>query len=137
MENKEINVNKILDICSGELLSGDINKEIKSYSKDTRTIKEGDMYLAIKGDKINGNDFIEEAFQNGAIGCITDEDIKQTKLTKYKNKIIIKVNDTIEAMQKLAKYKRSLYKIPVIAVTGSVRENKYKRYYSKCIITKV
>lgn len=137
MEDKKIDVNKILDICNGRLLSGDINKEIKSYSKDTRTIQDGDMYLAIKGDRINGNNFIEEALQNGAIGCITDENINQKILDKYKNKIIIKVNDTIKAMQKLAKYKRSLYKIPVIAVTGSVRENEYKRYNSKCIITRI
>lgn len=137
MEDKKIDVNKILDICNGRLLSGDINKEIKSYSKDTRTIQDGDMYLAIKGDRINGNNFIEEALQNGAIGCITDENINQKILDKYKNKIIIKVNDTIKAMQKLAKYKRSLYKIPVIAVTGSVRKNEYKRYNSKCIITKI
>lgn len=137
MENKKIDVNKILEICKGKLISGDRNKEIISYSNDTRKIQNGDMYLAIKGDRVNGNDYIEVAFKNGAIGCITDEDIKKSIKDKYKNKIIIKVEDTIKALQNLAKYKRSMYDIPVIAVTGSVRENKYKRYNSKCFISKI
>ena len=91
------------------------------------------------GEKIDGNDFIEQAFLKGAIGCITDKELSEEYLDKYKNsnKVIIKVEDTIKAIQKLAKYKRSLYNIPVIAITGSVRKNKHKRYDSKCSITKI
>lgn len=123
MDNKKIDVDKIIEICNGELLSGDRKKEITSFSKDTRTIQNGDMYLAIKGDRVNGNDYIENAFEKGAIGCITDEEFNKNIINKYNNKIIIKVKDTIKALQNLAKYKRSMYDIPVIAVTGSVREN--------------
>lgn len=137
MDNKKITVNKILEICEGELILGDKELEINSYSKDTRSINNGDMYVAIKGERVNGNDYIENAFSNGAIGCITDENINESILNKYKNKVIIKVDDTIKAIQKIAKYKRSLYNIPVIAVTGSVRQNKYKRYNSKCIVTRI
>ena len=126
MDNKNITVNKIVEICNGELLSGDENIEIEAYSKDTRTLNKGDMYLGIKGEKINGNDYIEQAFINGAIGCITDEDISKEIISKYKEKAIIKVEDTIKAIQKLAKYKRSLYNIPVIAVTGSVGKTSTK-----------
>ena len=64
MNNKNINVNKIVEICNGKLLSGEKNIEIESYSKDTRTLKKGDMYLGIKGEKINGNNYIEQAFIN-------------------------------------------------------------------------
>lgn len=137
MDNKKITVNKILEICEAELISGNKNLEVNTYSKDTRSINIGDMYLGIKGERVNGNDYIESAFENGAVGCITDENINESILNKYKNKIIIKVDDTIKAIQKIAKYKRSLYNIPVIAVTGSVRQNKYKRYNSKCIITRI
>lgn len=125
MDSKKITVNKILEICDGKLLSGDKNLEIISYSKDTRTIDNGDMYLGIKGERVNGNDFIEKAFENGATSCITDENLDENFIKKYASKVIIKVDDTIKAIQKIAKYKRSLYDIPVIAVTGSVRENKY------------
>lgn len=123
MDNKKIDVDKILEICNGELIVGDRKKEITSFSKDTRTIQNGDMYLAIKGDRVNGNDYIENAFEKGASGCITDEEINKNIINKYNNKIVIKVEDTIKALQNLAKYKRSMYDIPVIAVTGSVRKN--------------
>lgn len=127
MDNKNITVNKIVEICNGKLLSGDENIQVKTYSKDTRTLNKGDMYLGIKGEKINGNDYIEQAFINGAIGCITDENVSEKIINKYKKeKVIIKVKNTIKAIQELAKYKRSLYNIPVIAVTGSVGKTSTK-----------
>ena len=86
MENKIITVNKILEICNGELIAGDKNLEVISYSKDSRDISFGDMYLGIKGERVNGNDFIEAAFANGAIGCITDDQINLEILEKYKDK---------------------------------------------------
>ena len=123
MDNKKITVNKILEICKGNLIAGDESLEIDSYSKDTRNINNGDMYLGIKGERVDGNDYIEMAFENGAMGCITDKNLNQEILKKFANKVIIKVEDTIKAIQKIAKYKRSMYDIPVIAVTGSVRKN--------------
>lgn len=126
MNNKEITVNKILEICNGKLLMGNKELVINSYSKDTRNINCGDMYLGIKGERVNGNDYIESAFENGAVGCITDNEIDEKILNKFKNKVIIKVNDTVKAIQELAKYKRSMYDIPVIAVTGSVGKTSTK-----------
>ncbi len=126
MDNKNITVNKIIEICNGRLLSGDESLEIESYSKDTRTLKKGDMYLGIRGEKINGNDYVEQAFVNGAIGCIIDENVDTEILNRYKEKVVIKVDDTIKAIQELAKYKRSLYNVPVIAVTGSVGKTSTK-----------
>ena len=121
MDNKDITVNKIIEICKGELILGNKDVVINSYSKDSRTIQEGDIYLGIKGDRVNGNTYIEDAFKNGAIGCITDDEINTDLLEKYGDKIIIKVENTIKAIQDIARYKRSLYNIPVIAITGSVR----------------
>ena len=121
MDNKKITVNKILEICKGALIAGNKNLEIDSYSKDTRTINTGDMYLGIKGERVNGNEYIKDAFKRGAIGCITDDEIDKELIEEFKDKVIIKVDNTIKAIQELAKYKRSLYNIPVIAVTGSVR----------------
>lgn len=126
MDNKIITVNKILEICNGELIIGNKNLEIDSYSKDSRNIKKGDMYLGIKGERVNGNDYIVDAFEKGAIACITDENIKSEILNKYSDRTIIKVENTIKAIQELAKYKRSLYNIPVIAVTGSVGKTSTK-----------
>ena len=134
---KDLKVNDILKICNGQLLSGEIDTRIIDFSNDTRKIKKDDFYIAIKGEAINGNKFIDQALEKGAIGCIIDEDVDTAIIEKYKNRVIIKVEDTIKAIQEIAKYKRSLYNIPVIAVTGSVRENEHKRCYCKCSITKI
>ena len=112
-------VQDIIDICGGILLSGNENTLIEEFSKDTRTIKNDEIYVAIKGEVFNGHQFIEESFLKGAIGCIIDEDISKDILTKYKDKVIIKVENTIKALQDLAKYKREQYDIPVVGVTGS------------------
>ena len=63
MNNKNITVAKILDICNGQLVLGNKDLEINSYSKDSRNIKRNDMYIALKGEKVNGNDYIKEAFK--------------------------------------------------------------------------
>ena len=126
MDNKRITVNKITEICRGQLIIGNKSLEVNSYSKDSRTIKSQEMYIAIKGEKVDGNDFIEAALENGAIGCITDREVRKEILEKFSNKVIIKVEDTIKAIQEIAKYKRSLYDIPVIAVTGSVGKTSTK-----------
>ena len=128
MERKNININKILEVCNGKLIIGNKDIDINGFSKDTRTINSNDIYIAIKGERLDGNDFIEQAFIKGAIGCITDKNISNQVIEKYKNtgKVIIKVEDTIAAIQELARYKRSLYNIPVIAVTGSVGKTSTK-----------
>lgn len=119
-----IYVRDILRICNGILYSG--NEDIKciNFTKDTRALNTGDVYVGIKGEVFNGNNFYKEAFDKGASVCILDRDAIIDD--KYKNKTIILVDATIKAIQELAKYKRSLYNIPVIAVTGSVGKTSVK-----------
>jgi len=123
--NYKIKANKICEICNGKLF-GNGNIEIENFSNDSRKIQKDDFYIAINGDKINGNIFIEDVLNNGAIGCITDQEIDGKILQKYKDKIFILVNDVVKAIQEIAKYKRSLYDIPVVAVTGSVGKTSTK-----------
>jgi len=69
----------------------------------------------IKGEKVDGSTLFERAFEAGAKACIIEDiKIEQEKLEKYKNKIIIKVKDSVEALQKIAEYKRKMYQIPVV-----------------------
>ena len=119
-----IYVKDIIDICNGKLFCEDINLECRHFCKDTREINKGDIYVGIKGDIFNGNNFYKEAFDKGASICILDNDTEID--SEYKNKTIIFVDDTIICLQKLAKYKRSLYNIPVVAITGSVGKTSVK-----------
>ena len=125
--SKQIKVKDIIKICNGKLLSGDENTIITSFERNTKNIKTGDMYIGFKGESRDGSIFWEEALKNGAIGCIINNiEIENENLEKYKDKILIIVEDTIKAIQQIASYKRDLYNIPVIAVTGSVGKTSTK-----------
>ncbi len=118
----EVNTKDILKITQGQLISGNEEMIFDNFSKDTREIEKGDIYVGIKGKTFNGNLFWKQALDNGAKAVIIDEDtqIEQAEIEEYKRKTIIKVKDTIKAIQDIASYKRSLYNIPVIGITGSV-----------------
>lgn len=124
---KNIIVADIVRECNGKLLCGDENTLCESFSKDTRTINKGDVYLGIKGETFNGSLLYKEAFDKGASVCIVDDvEITKEDIEEYSDKVIIKVDNTIKALQDIAAYKRSLYNIPVIGITGSVGKTSTK-----------
>ena len=124
---KDLSIKNIIEATKGKLLVGNEEYVCKSYSKDTRTIKEGDCYIGIKGETFDGNLFWEKALENGASTVIVQNvEIEDEKLRKWADKNIIKVEDTLEALYSIARYKRNLYNIPVIAITGSVGKTSTK-----------
>ena len=124
---RDIKVKDFITICNAKVLSGDKEEILENFKKDTRDIKEGDTYIGIKGEKFDGNLFFDKAFENGAKACILEDiEIEKSTLEKYKEKIIIVVENTIKAMQEIAKYKRDGYDIPVIGLTGSVGKTSTK-----------
>lgn len=131
-----IYVRDIIDLCNGKLVCGNLNLECVNFCKDTREISDGDVYVGIKGESFNGNNFYKEAFDKGASICILDMDTDVSDKKKYKNKTIVLVDDTISCLQKLAKYKRSLYNIPVVAITGSVGKTSVKDIIYKVVSSK-
>ena len=76
---------------------------------DSRLIEKGDIFLPLKGAR-DGHDFIEIAFDNGAIISFSEKEVEQAHLL---------VDDNLLAFQQLAKYYLEKTKVPVIAVTGS------------------
>ena len=130
-------VKDILKVTNGKLLAGNENIECENFSKDTRTINEGDIYIGIKGEKFDGSKLWDEALEKGAKAVIVENiEIEKDKLQKYADKAIIKVENTLEALYKLAEYKRSLYDIPVIAITGSVGKTSTKDIIANVVSTK-
>ena len=122
----ELKAKTILDVCNGKLLTKNSESKIENFERNTNNIQIGDMYLAIKGENADGNDFVEVALQNGAMGAIVDKTPKQEIIDKYSEKCIIQVEDTIKAIQQLANYKREKSNIPVVAITGSVGKTSTK-----------
>ena len=91
------------------------NIPIKSISTDSRSIKKNSLFIAIKGENFDGNDFVEEAITKGALYAIADK----KKYDNQKNKKIIYVKNTVKALKKISGNIINEYKGKVIAVTGS------------------
>ena len=99
----------IFDMTLDEPLSEKVN----GISTDSRDIKEGDLYLAISGEKVDGHSFLEEVFAKGARTALVSQSIDN-----FKGKLI-KVDDPVYAIGKIAKTWRDQFQIPVIGITGS------------------
>ena len=134
-------VKDIVKITNGKILCGDEKIPCNHFVRDSREVKEGDVYIALKGERFDGNDFCQSAIDNGAKVCIVSKDVREkendtklvnTEADKINNSIkenkvtIIKVEDTLKALQEIATYKRMQYNIPVVAVTGSVGKTSTK-----------
>ena len=87
-----------------------------SVVTDTRKLKAGDIYFALKGPSFNGNHFALAALEAGAAYAIVDESIADSD--KFHGRIIF-VEDVLTTLQQLAKYHRQQFDIPFIAITGS------------------
>jgi UDP-N-acetylmuramoyl-tripeptide--D-alanyl-D-alanine ligase len=87
-----------------------------SVVTDTRKLKLGDLYFALKGPNFNGNVFAMSALEAGAAYAIVDEEIPYSSAIQDK---IIVVEDVLTTLQQLAKYHRQQFNIPFIAITGS------------------
>ena len=113
-----LQIQEIIKPIGGDLISRTPLLKVKGISTDTRTLLGGDLFIALKGENFDGHSFLEEAFKKGAIGAIVSKKFK-IQNSKFKNKIIIKVKDTLKALEDIAKIYREKFNISVIAVTGS------------------
>ena len=115
-----INLNIILKIINGGIINnGFIDKiNITKICTDTRKLQKGDIFLTLKGENFNGNDFIQNALDAGVSCVICDEN----KVAYDTNVIIILVKNALEAYGEIANYYRNtvLKKSKIIAITGSV-----------------
>ena len=123
----QITVKDILNVTNGKLIFGNENVICQDFCTDSREVKSNDTYVGMKGEKADGNQFYEMAIQKGASCCILQGvEIKEEIGIKYPQATIIIVENTVKALQQIAAYKRSLYDIPVVAITGSVGKTSTK-----------
>ena len=127
-------VKDIIEICNAKLLQGNIDKECINFCKDTRVIEKNDVYVAIKGENFDGNDFYIDAIKKGASVCILERDVEVPE--EYSNVIILVVEDSVKCLQELARHKISKFKGKVIAITGSVGKTSTKDMIYSVVSTK-
>ena len=90
-----------------------ISESIKGITTDSREIQSGDLYIAIKGEKVDGHSFLSQVFENGALAALVSDTNDQVHGNQ------IKVGDTIESIGKIATEWRDQFNIPIIGITGS------------------
>ncbi len=116
-----IRVKEIEKAVQGKLISGDLEKGIYLVSTDSRNIKEGSLFIPLIGENFDGHDFIAHAVKKGANGFLTSKDISALNIDngKIKDKVAIKVDNTLTALHDLAIANRIRLKLISIGITGS------------------
>ena len=110
-----LTISEVVRATQGILLRGNPAATIKNVSIDSRTVKPGNLFIAIRGERFDGHDFIHQAVEKSAGAIVVSE-----KNTRPKNNIpVICVKDTPKALGQIARFYRDKFSIPVIAVTGS------------------
>jgi len=119
MEN--IRVRDIIKATNGRLLCGDENIIIENIIINSKDIEKNALFVPIIGERVDAHIFISETLQNGAAAALTSKKNAELNLSEIKeNKAVIFVEDTLKALQALAKYYRKKFTLPIIGVTGSV-----------------
>jgi UDP-N-acetylmuramoyl-tripeptide--D-alanyl-D-alanine ligase len=92
-------------------------KEIaQGYSIDSRTVQPGELFFAVKGERLDGHDFVHQALERGAVSAV----VRKDQLARFPVKTcLLAVDDTLHALQTLATAVRRMWGKPVVGVTGS------------------
>jgi len=99
-----------INAAVGGTLTGVGNVKVKGYSIDTRTLKPGEVFFAIKGPRFDGHDYVQQALQKKAAAVVVERPVEG---------VTMRVPSTTEALQSLALAVRRKWGMPIIGVTGS------------------
>ncbi|MBO7357691.1 MAG: UDP-N-acetylmuramoyl-tripeptide--D-alanyl-D-alanine ligase [Lachnospiraceae bacterium] len=129
---KTITVYDVARATKGDLLHANPEKEeIKSLvTMDSRLAKEDSLFVAIKGERVDGHDFLNDVFNKGATAAIVDHVPDEITGT------LIVVKDTVKALQDLAEWYRSTLNIKVVGITGSVGKTSTKEMIASVLAEK-
>ena len=119
---KYMTLQAMAEACHGVYIGNpeDIKKEAISITTDSRKAEQGGVFAAIKGERVDGHDFIPGVLEAGAL-CVISE---KQPVTEQGNYII--VEDTVRALGAIAGYYRKQLAIPVVGITGSVGKTSTK-----------
>ena len=111
-----LSIFQIAELAAAAVSSGDGNAPIEKISTDSRTIKRGELFVALRGENFDGHNFVESVAKTGAAGAIVDLNWKGEISANF---AIIRVEDTLRAYQNLAANYRKSLSLKVLAITGS------------------
>ena len=123
---KNVNIDFILKATAGKLKGKKNDIEVQSICLDSRQAKEGALFVPIVGEKVDAHDFIKKVYESGIRVSLSErEDIKVPE-----DMSIILVENSVKALQDIAKAYRESINIPIVAITGSVGKTTTKEMIS-------
>ena len=103
----------------------------QGYSIDSRTLRPGELFFAVKGERFDGHDFVEQALEKGAVGAV----VRKDQLARYPVKTrLLAADDTLAALQTLATAVRRLWGKPLVGVTGSAGKTTTKEAIAHVLV---
>lgn len=127
---------EIVKAVQGKVYINANKHKYNNLSTDTRKICKDSIFVALKGQNFNGNDYVEQASSSGANLCIVDE-IKFSDSNLKENTSIILVEDTRKALLDLAEYYRSKLSVKIIGITGSTGKTSTKDLTAAALSSKL
>ncbi len=112
----KLSIFQIAEFASASVSGGDGNVSIDKISTDSRTLKHGELFVALRGENFDGHKFVEAAVKTGAVGAIVDLGWKGKVPDNF---TVIRVEDTLQAYQTVAANYRKSLPLRVLAITGS------------------
>lgn len=135
-----LKIKDVIEAVNGTLVFGVSDLGVTSVSIDSRSLENGALFVPLKGERFDGHDFIKKALERGAAGFLTERWNEQIRLqinVHLGPKVaIIKVKDTLKALQDLSRYYRSRLKLKVVGVTGSTGKTSTKDMISSVLAEK-
>ena len=118
-------ISRAAAVCGGRICGeGDLGAELGSVVIDSRAVSAGDFFVAYKGERVDGHDYISAAFDKGAVCCLAQ------RVPEGETRPLILVPDVQAALEQIcAEYRRDL-RLPVIGITGSVGKTSAKEMIS-------
>jgi UDP-N-acetylmuramoyl-tripeptide--D-alanyl-D-alanine ligase len=114
-----LTVADIVEATGGRLLCGHGAAAVSGISIDSRTLKAGEIYVAIRGERLDGHAFVEPALRAGAAGVVISQPMGSLAPALVDGRALIVVPDTTGALQRLARWVRRASGARVVAITGS------------------
>ena len=118
---KILTVKQIAENCCGRTENCDETILVSDVVTDSRKIGDGSVFVALRGEKFDGHNFVSQALDSGAVCCVVDEEFQNTG-----NYATIVVENTYKALRDIATYYRGRFSIPSVAITGSVGKTSTK-----------
>ncbi len=103
------------------------------YSIDSRTVQPGDLFFAVRGERLDGHDYVEAALAKGAIAAVVEK--QQAERFASKSRLLV-VDDSLLALQRLGAAVRRLWGKPLVGVTGSAGKTTTKETIAHVLATR-